>query len=98
MDYLFFPRTGLYSESFDKAVSVWCSADRQQALTDAKKGMAVKKRTCTNPVTMDYNLGLKFGITGTPAVFAADGTQIGGYLSPAEMKEKLDKLAAQPSS
>ena len=39
-------------------------------------------------------------IDETPAfaVYAADGTQIGGYLSPAEMKEKLDKLAAQPSS
>ncbi len=98
VDYLFFPRTGLGTESADKAVSVWCAPDRRQAFTDAKKGLPVKKINCTNPVTMDYNLGLKIGIDGTPAIFAADGTQIGGYLTPTEMKTKLDKLAAQPSS
>lgn len=95
VDYLFYPREGIGSESFDKAVAVWCSPNRQQALTDAKKGLPVKKINCTNPVTMDYNLGQKFGVQGTPAIYAADGTQIGGYLSPEEMKAKLDKLAAQ---
>ncbi len=98
VDYLFFPRTGLGTESADKAVSVWCASDRRQAFTDAKKGLPVKKINCTNPVAMDYNLGLKVGIDGTPAIFAADGTQIGGYITPTEMKTKLDKLAAQPSS
>lgn len=98
VDYLFFPRTGIGSESFDKAVSVWCSPNRQQALTEAKLGKPLTKRNCTNPVTMDYNLGLKFGVNGTPAIFTADGTQIGGYLSPTEMKEKLDQLAARPAS
>ena len=95
VDYLFFPRTGIGSESYDKAVSVWCATDRRQALTDAKKGNPVKKANCTNPVTMDYNLGLRAGVDGTPAIFAADGTQLGGYLPPAEMKAKLDELAAQ---
>ncbi|HEY2345220.1 MAG TPA: thioredoxin fold domain-containing protein [Xanthomonadaceae bacterium] len=99
VDYLFFPRTGIGSESYDKAVSVWCASDRRQALTDAKKGLPLRKLNCTNPVTMDYNLGLKVGVDGTPAIYAADGTQIGGYLTPAEMKTRLDKMAAgQPSS
>lgn len=98
VDYLFYPREGIGSESYDKAVAVWCSANRQQALTDAKKGLALKKVNCTNPVTMDYKLGQRFGVQGTPAIYAADGTQLGGYLSPEEMKAKLDKLAAQPAS
>jgi thiol:disulfide interchange protein DsbC len=98
VDYLFFPREGLGSASFDKAVSVWCASDRQKALTDAKKGMSLPKTNCTNPVTMDYNLGIKVGVDGTPAIYAADGTQLGGYLSPTELRAKLDKLAAQPSS
>lgn len=97
VDYLFFPRSGIGSPSYDKAVSVWCSANRQQALTDAKKGMALPKATCANPVKQDYELGLQFGLEGTPAIYAADGTTIGGYLSPAEMKEKLDQLAASPN-
>jgi thiol:disulfide interchange protein DsbC len=98
VDYLFFPRTGIGSESYDKAVSVWCSPDRRQALTDAKKGMPLTKANCTNPVTMDYKLGERIGVDGTPAIFAADGTQIGGYLPPAEMRAKLDALAAKPDT
>lgn len=98
VDYLFFPRSGIGSESYDKAVSVWCSSNRQQALTDAKKGLPLAKATCTNPVTMDFELGRKFGFGGTPAIYTADGTAIGGYLSPADMRAKLDALAAKPSS
>jgi thiol:disulfide interchange protein DsbC len=98
VDYLFFPRAGIPSESYDKAVSVWCATNRQQALTDAKKGLPVTKATCANPVTQDYELGRRFGFEGTPAVYTADGTAIGGYLPPAEMRAKLDELAAKPNS
>jgi thiol:disulfide interchange protein DsbC len=98
VDYLFFPRAGIPSESYDKAVSVWCAANRQQALTDAKKGLPVVKATCANPVTQDYELGRRFGFDGTPAIYTADGTAIGGYLSPTDMKAKLDQLAAKPNS
>ena len=38
IQYLFFPRAGKGSESYDKAVSVWCAKDRNTALTEAKKG------------------------------------------------------------
>ncbi len=96
--YLFFPRTGLVGESFDKAVAVWCSPDRRRALTDAKNGISVTAKNCTNPVTMDYNLGRRIGVDATPAVFTQDGVQIGGYVPPQQMRQTLDKLAAQPQS
>ena len=95
VEYLFFPRAGLNSESYTKAVNVWCSADRRKALTDAKLDKPIEKRTCTNPVTMDYALGQRIGIDGTPAIFAADGTQLGGYLSPQDMLARLDRAAAR---
>ncbi len=98
VDYLFFPRTGIGGESYDKAVSVWCAADRRKALTDSKNGAILPKANCTNPVSMDYKLGLRIGVNGTPAIYAADGTQIGGYLPPADMRAKLDALAANPGS
>jgi thiol:disulfide interchange protein DsbC len=98
VDYLFFPRAGIGSESYNKAVSVWCAADRHQALTDAKKGLPLPKATCVNPITQDYELGRRFGFEGTPAVYTADGTAIGGYLPPDAMRAKLDELAAKPSS
>ncbi|MEO5596430.1 MAG: thioredoxin fold domain-containing protein [Lysobacteraceae bacterium] len=96
--YLFFPRSGLVGESFDKAVAVWCSPDRRRALTDAKNGISVTAKNCTNPITMDYNLGRRIGIDATPAVYTQDGVQIGGYIPPQQMRQTLDKLAAQPQS
>lgn len=95
VEYLFFPRAGLASESFTKAVNVWCAPDRRKALTDAKADRPVAKRTCANPITMDFALGRKLGVDGTPAIYAADGTQLGGYLSPADMIARLDRQAGK---
>jgi thiol:disulfide interchange protein DsbC len=95
VEYLFFPRAGLASESYTKAVNVWCAPDRRKALTDAKADRPVAKRTCANPITMDFALGRRLGIDGTPAIYAADGTQLGGYLSPADMIARLDRQAAK---
>ena len=94
VEYLFFPRAGLGSESFNKAVSVWCAADRNQALTHAKAGDALENKTCDNPITEEFELGRKIGVAGTPAIIAADGTQIGGYLPADAMRLQLDALAA----
>jgi len=94
VDYLFFPRAGIDSESYDKAVYVWCADDRRKALTDAKLDRPITQKTCANPITADYKLGQKIGIEGTPAVYSANGSQIGGYLSPADMLARLDHDAA----
>lgn len=98
VEYLFFPRAGIGSESYDKAVSVWCATDRQQALTEAKAGTEIPKRECTNPVTEDYNLGQRIGVDGTPAVYTAEGTYVGGYLTPEQMLQRLDQLAARAAA
>jgi thiol:disulfide interchange protein DsbC len=89
VEYLFFPRTGIGSESYQKAVNVWCAPDRKVALTMAKNDKALPKKTCTNYVTQDYNLGVKIGVDGTPAVYAPDGQYLGGYLSPADLLKAL---------
>ncbi|MDQ1094636.1 thiol:disulfide interchange protein DsbC [Xanthomonas sacchari] len=96
VEYLAFPRMGLGSQDFKDMVAVWCAADKKQALTEAKSSGKVPGATnCKNPVTMQYNLGQRLGVNGTPAIFAPDGTQIGGYLPPAKMREALDKRAAE---
>lgn len=89
VEYLFFPRAGIGSESYDKAVSVWCADDRNKAMDDAKAGRSVPKKTCDNPVTHDYELGQRIAVTGTPAVFTAQGAQLGGYLPPEQMAQRL---------
>lgn len=94
VQYLAFPRMGPASEDFRKMVSVWCAKDRRQALTRAKADQPVPEANCTNPVAMQYALGQRAGLEGTPMVLAEDGTQLGGYVPPAQLRQLLDKLAA----
>jgi thiol:disulfide interchange protein DsbC len=95
IEYLFFPRAGAGSESWDKAVSVWCASDRALALTEAKAGKELDKKECRNPIEEEYALGNKIGVNGTPAVITADGSQVGGYLPPEQLLQRLDQLAAK---
>ncbi len=95
VEYLMFPRAGLTSPTYAQAVSVWCSADRRKALTEAKLDRLPPPKTCANPIADDFKLGQRLGIDGTPTIYAADGNYIGGYLSPADMLAKLDDLAAR---
>jgi thiol:disulfide interchange protein DsbC len=95
VEYLAFPRMGLGSQDHKDMVSVWCAADRNQALTGAKAGRPVAAKDCQNPVATQYELGQRLGVSGTPAVYAPDGTQLGGYLPPQQMRAALDALAGK---
>lgn len=77
--YLAYPRGGTSAGSYGKMLSVWCSDDRQRALTQAKHGQNVPERDCDNPVLKHYELGNQIGITGTPAIVLPDGTVVPGY-------------------
>jgi thiol:disulfide interchange protein DsbC len=89
--YMAYPRAGIGSESYDKAVNVWCAKDRVKALTDAKNGIDVTSDTCENPVIDQYNLGGQMGVNGTPAIFLENGQVIPGYVPPAKLKEILEQ-------
>lgn len=95
IEYLAFPRMGVNTPDFEKMVDVWCARDRRKALTDAKNDRPVAKGKCTSPVRMQYEVGRRVGLTGTPMILAEDGTQMGGYLPPAELRAAMDKHAAQ---
>ena len=90
--YMMFPRAGLQSASYDKAVSVWCSDNKQEALTKAKNRQSIKSVKCDNPVADQYKLGQQVGVTGTPAIFTEDGTIIPGYRPPQALIKSLEKL------
>jgi thiol:disulfide interchange protein DsbC len=92
--YLPYPRAGLGSESWQKAQDVWCAKDRNSALTKAKRGESVPRAECDGAVVMrGVQLGELFKLDGTPMVISDDGYEIGGYLAPNEMKQRLDQLA-----
>ena len=93
--YLFYPRTGPNTESWAKAEKVWCAKDRKAALTRAKLGGEVPQADCPdNPVQMQWDLGRKIGVRGTPSVFSETGELLGGYLPPATLAERLDEESA----
>lgn len=94
VEYLFYPRMGPDSEAFAQAVAVECAADPRAAMTRAKSGAVLPHARCENDVAADYALGQRVGVDGTPAIYAENGVQIGGYLPPDEMLEALDAMAA----
>ena len=88
--YLSFPRSGPNSPSFDKAVSVWCADDRNDAMTRAKTGGALKDKKCDNPVNDHINLGVAMGVRGTPAILMEDGSLLPGYVPAKKLVKQLD--------
>lgn len=92
--YLFFPREGPNTESWRKAEVVWCSADRNEALTRAKAGVQLDmNKTCgPTPVAREYALGQSVGVHGTPAILTDKGEFISGYMPPREMLQEIKKF------
>lgn len=89
VQYLFFPRAGKGSESYNKAISVWCADDRKAALTAAKKGETVKEKTCANPVDAHMKLAAEFEVNGTPTIVSEKGQVYPGYLPAKQLAETL---------
>ncbi|MGF1529657.1 MAG: DsbC family protein [Candidatus Competibacterales bacterium] len=89
--YLMFPRAGLDSESHEKAVTVWCNADRQDAMTRAKAGENLTPKSCANPVADHYALGSRLGVRGTPAIVLESGQMVPGYIPAQRLAEVLNR-------
>lgn len=92
--YLMYPRNGPGTEAWKQAEAVWCSADRRDALTRAKRGETIKAPKCETPVAAQYALGQKLGVQGTPGIFTDRGEYLAGYLPAASMAEYLSMPAA----
>ena len=59
--YLFYPRSGPDTESWHKAEQVWCSANRNEALTRAKRDEAINAPNCpADVVARDWELGAEY--------------------------------------
>jgi thiol:disulfide interchange protein DsbC len=88
--YLLYPRSGADTPSYYKAVTVWCSENRQEALTRAKAGEALKRLDCPNPLAELMDLGQAVGLQGTPAIILDDGEMVPGYVPPEKLAKALD--------
>ena len=89
IQYLFYPRAGKGSDSYNKAVSVWCADDRNAALTAAKKGGTPEVKTCDNPIDEHMQLGVEFEAKGTPMIVTEKGNVFPGYVPAKQLVKAL---------
>lgn len=97
VEYVAFPRGGTQNPAFEEMRNIWCSEDRNAAYTDAIAGTQPKKAKgtdCAPLIEGQYDLGDKMAIQGTPAVFAEDGEQLGGFLPPDQLLSRLEAKKA----
>ena len=80
----------------DHSKGVWCSPDRAKAWLDlALRGKPpTASPSCENPVAKNLELGHKLGVNSTPTLYLANGERVAGALSPADLREMLDKVAS----
>lgn len=88
--YLAFPREGMNGQVAKEMKSIWCVADRKKAFDAAMKGETPTAADCKIDLAKHYQLGILYGIQGTPAILLQNGMMIPGYQGPQEMKKLLD--------
>jgi len=98
--YASFPRSGLQTPSYFKAVAVWCAKDRNKAMTFAKGGAKLEQlqklaqvddsKACTDAIAKQLNTAREAGVTGTPSLFTEDGQMIPGYVPPDRLIKMLN--------
>jgi thiol:disulfide interchange protein DsbC len=95
--YLLYPRTEPGSPSWIRAEQVWCSADRNAALTKAKLGQELTNKPCTNnPVARIHTLGQDFALSGTPDIVLPSGEMFPGYIPPDVLVQHLREEQQPP--
>lgn len=92
MRYLAYPRSGVNTPSYDKAVSVWCADDKLAAMTDSKSGVTLPKADCKNPVKDHMEAAKLVGVTGTPTLVLEGGRVIPGYVEPKRLLKILQQF------
>lgn len=97
--YLFYPRSGPNTPSFEQAEAVWCSGDRKEALTQAKRGVHINASSnCPNPVQQHYAAGDELGINATPMLILPDGEIVRGYVRAPALAARLAQKDAQKTA
>ena len=85
----------LSEDSSVKSKNIWCASDRNKAWDDwmiAGKVPPTTPAACESPNEKVLALGQKLRITGTPAIFFADGSRIPGAIDLKALEGKFDSL------
>jgi len=91
VEYLAWPRGGARSQNLAQMEAAWCDEDRAGAYDALIAGRPTSSAECDSPVLDHYALGEKLGVQGTPAIYSADGRQLGGYLPARAILQALSQ-------
>lgn len=85
--YLPFVRGGKLGTSYETMSSVWCAADRKDALSNALKGTRFNQVACPQADAIDRAQALapKVNLRGTPHILYPNGRTSSGYQPAAEL-------------
>ncbi|MCI7353128.1 MAG: bifunctional protein-disulfide isomerase/oxidoreductase DsbC [[Actinobacillus] rossii] len=89
MRYLAFPRKGM-DKTAEQMEAIFSAKDNAYALNEAEKGNLPQQLKTPNIVKKHYELGIQFGVRGTPSIVTSNGEMIGGYMSPKELLAALE--------
>ncbi|QLB42635.1 bifunctional protein-disulfide isomerase/oxidoreductase DsbC [Mannheimia pernigra] len=89
--YLAFPRGGMNSQTAKQMEAIWTAKDKITALNNAENGNLPTQLKTPDIVKKHYQLGIKFGVTGTPSMVTSEGELIGGYVEPKELIKMLEQ-------
>lgn len=84
-------------DSVEKSKAVWCAKDRGKAWDELmSKGVVPGgSKTCDTPIEKIIQLAQRFNVRGTPAIYLANGQQIGGFLAADKIEQALNSLPSK---
>ncbi len=89
--YVQMPRAGVGSDSYHKAVAVWCADDRKAAMDRAKSGESMGRADCDNPVQEQLAMAQQLSVNATPTFVSEQGRVQRGLVPPEHLKQFLEQ-------
>ncbi|MDQ8023688.1 MAG: DsbC family protein [Moraxellaceae bacterium] len=85
----------LSPDSNDKSKNIWCAPNRSKAWNDwMVENKVPPKAECNDPIAKNSELGKKLRVSGTPTMYLADGSRIGGYVPTSELDRMMNDAEA----
>jgi len=83
----------LSPDSADKSRAIWCAKDRVKAWEQmmTKGGLSEASKPCDAPLARTSEIAQRLNIRGTPAIYLANGQQLGGYIPAQQIEQAFAK-------
>lgn len=80
----------LSQDSHERSRNIWCAENPEAAWRDwMLEGKTPATADCETPIQANLALGRSLMVTGTPALFFADGTRVSGAMPAKGLEQKL---------